>query len=247
MDFDLFLTSPRWEILKIIAEKPSSPIEIAEKLKTTVSYVSQQLKLLDAASLLAKEKTGAAEKGKPRTLFGLSNELFYITALTKKFSEKKLLYISEHHKLILKIWLSIDSSLHYYAEKLFWKLEENLSEIDALFIEATNSIPKMLIVSDSKKLKSDIEAFSKTFNNKIEPVFILKNQLKKFPINSLVALHDPNEIIRELKGGMLDKENFAKFNKTAKFPGESFENSLDNSILANYSKSSKNTSLSKLP
>ncbi len=201
MDFDLFLTSPRWEILQIIAEKPSSPIEIAEKLKTTVSYVSQQLKLLDAANLLVKEKTGAAEKGKPRTLFGLSNELLYITALTRKFSEKKLLYISEHHKSILKIWLHIDSSLHYYTEKLFWKLEENISEIEAIFIETTNFTPKMLIVSESKKLRTSIESFSKVLDNKIEHVFILKNQLKKFSFDALVPLYDPHKILEELKGG----------------------------------------------
>jgi len=201
MDFDLFLTSPRWEILQIIAERPSSPVEIAEKLKTTVSYVSQQLKLLDAANLLVKEKTGAAQKGKPRTLFSLSNELLYLTALTRKFSEKKLLYISDYHKSILKIWLNVDSSLHYYAEKLFWKLEENISEIDAIFIETSNSIPKMLIISESKKIKANIETFSKILENKIEPVFILKSQLKKFSFDSLISLHDPHKIIEELKGG----------------------------------------------
>jgi predicted transcriptional regulator len=201
MDFDSFLTSPRWEILRIIAEKPSSPVEIAEKLKTTVSYVSQQLKLLDAANLLVKEKTGAAEKGKPRTLFGLSNELLYITVLTRKFSQKKLLYISDYHKSVLKIWLHIDHSLHYYAEKLFWKLEENISEIDGIFIETSNIIPKMLIISESKKLKVNIEMFSKVIDNKIEPVFVLKNQLKKFSLDSLVPLHDPHKILEELKGG----------------------------------------------
>jgi predicted transcriptional regulator len=201
MDFDLFLTSPRWDILRIIAEKPSSPVEIAEKLKTTVSYVSQQLKLLDAANLLIKEKTGAAEKGKPRTLFGLSDELVYITVLTKSFSEKKLLYLSDYHKTILRIWFSLDSSNHYYAEKLFWKLEEDINEIDALFIETSSAIPKILIISDSKKLKIKIESFIKNLDNKIEPIFIIKNQLKKFSIDSLIPLHDPHKFFDELKGG----------------------------------------------
>ena len=69
MELDSFLASPRWEILKIISERPSSPIEIGEKTKTTVSFVSQQLKLLEAAQIVSKEKTGAFEKGKPRNLF----------------------------------------------------------------------------------------------------------------------------------------------------------------------------------
>jgi len=201
MDFDLFLTSPRWEILQIIAAKPSSPIEIAEKLKTTVSYVSQQLKLLDAANLLTKEKTGASEKGKPRTLFGLSNELLYVTALTRKFSEKKLFYISDYHKSILKIWFNIDSSVHYYAERLFWKLEEDIDEIEAIYIENSSPIPKLLIISESKKLKLKIEAYTKLLNNKVEPIFILKNQLKKYSIDFLTPLHDPQKFLEELKGG----------------------------------------------
>ena len=205
MDFDLFLTSPRWEILQIIAEKPSSPMEIAEKMKTTVSYISQQLKLLDAANLLIKVKTGAAEKGKPRTLFGLSNELLYICALSRQFSNKKLLYLSDYHRNIIKIWLSTDPSLHYNIEKLFWKLEENISEIEGLFLETSSFIPKMIIISDSKKLKTNIDTFIKSFNNKIENVFILKNQIKKYSIDSLISLHDPNKILEELKGGMLDK------------------------------------------
>ena len=58
MNYDSFLSTPRWEILQILAEKPSSPIEIAEKLGTTVSYASQQLTLLSAAGIVFKKKTG---------------------------------------------------------------------------------------------------------------------------------------------------------------------------------------------
>ena len=55
MELDSFLASPRWDILRIISENPYSPIEIAERTKTTVSFVSQQLKLLEAAGLVKKE------------------------------------------------------------------------------------------------------------------------------------------------------------------------------------------------
>jgi len=58
METDYLLSSARWDILKIISEKPSSPIQIAEKLNTTVSHVSQQLRLLEAAGLVTKKKTG---------------------------------------------------------------------------------------------------------------------------------------------------------------------------------------------
>jgi predicted transcriptional regulator len=202
MDFDIFLTSPRWEILKIIAEKPSSPVEISEKLKTTVSYVSQQLKLLDAANLLTKEKTGAFEKGKPRTLFGLSNELFYLTLLGKEVSIKKLVRLTEYHKSILKIWLLNDVSYHYPIEKIYWRLEESLEELEGIYIDNSNSIPKLIVISESKKLKQKIDDFTKTLKIKIDCNFLQRSGLKKFSSKDLIVLNDPNHLVDELKGGI---------------------------------------------
>jgi predicted transcriptional regulator len=206
MDFDLFLTPPRWEILQIIAEKPSSPVEISEKLNTTVSYVSQQLKLLDAANLLIKEKTGAAEKGKPRTLFSLSNELVYITALTKKFSNKKLITLTDYHKNILKIWLNTESNLHYYIEKLFWKLEDDLSELDGLFIDISSLKSKIIILSESKKILTKKDSLIEKFEKELEIIFLTKNQIKKLSPNSLISLYDPHKILEEMKGGKILKD-----------------------------------------
>jgi len=203
MDFDSFLSSPRWEVLQILAEKPSSPVEIAEKLNTTVSYASQQLKLLDAAGIVVKKRTGAAKRGKPRSLFNISNELLYLTALTRDFSEKKLIKITEHHKAILKIWMLEDASLHYYFEKIFWKLSEDLGELEGIFINKEGAVPEFIIVSDSKKLKSKIESFVKNFEKTIQISFIQKNQLKKFSRDFLVFLHDPLNLIQKLKGGDL--------------------------------------------
>jgi len=205
MDFDSFLTSPRWEILQIIAEKPSSPVEIAEKLNTTVSYASQQLKLLDAASLLIKEKTGAAGKGKPRTLFSLSNELVYISILTKEFSDKKLIYLTGSHKVILKIWMVSDISKHYYIEKIYWKLEEDLEEISAIFIEDSSKV-KIIIVSDSKKINAKVKSLSDKFKEKIEIQIMSKEQSKKLLSDYLIALYDPQDILKNLKGGNFGKD-----------------------------------------
>lgn len=205
MDFDLFLTSPRWEILQIIAIKPSSPVEIAEKLNTTVSYVSQQLKLLDAANLLKREKTGAVLKGKPRTLFSLANELSYITLLTKQISEKKLIPLTPHHKRILNIWLLKDSSFHYYIEKFYWKLEEDLEDIEAIFIENSSLNPKIILIGEPK-IKIKIENILKKLGKEIEYMIISKNQIKKLNPSFLIVLHDSKNIFQELKGGEFKKD-----------------------------------------
>jgi DNA-binding transcriptional regulator GbsR (MarR family) len=102
MELDSFLASPRWEILSLISERPSSPIELAEKTKTTVSFVSQQLKLLEAAQIVIKTKTGAFEKGKPRNLFSISKDFLYLIILTNGFSEKKQIDLDYYKKSILQ-------------------------------------------------------------------------------------------------------------------------------------------------
>ena len=62
MEVDVFLGNQRWKILEFLAHKPSSPSEVSKHIKTSVAYVSQQLKLLEVAGLIVKEKTGSVEK-----------------------------------------------------------------------------------------------------------------------------------------------------------------------------------------
>ncbi len=176
MNFDSFLVSPRWEILQILAKSPSSPTELAVKLETTVAYVSQQLKLLDAAGLITKTKTGSSEKGKPRFLFELSKEIIYLATLSEGISEKKVIQVNDYHRTILKLWLVKDSSLHYYFEKLYWKLDENKKEIDSIFLDVSS--PRIIVVSDSKTLKSKIDSYVSDFDKKINCSFVAKENIK---------------------------------------------------------------------
>jgi len=201
MDFDSFLASPRWEILKIIAETPTSPVEIAKKLNTTVSYISQQLKLLDAAGIVTKKRTGAYERGKPRMLFSISKDMLYLTALTTDFSSKKLLYVQDYHKIILKIWTLDNPALHYYVEKFFWKIEDDLDDIEGIFVETIDILPKIIVVSESKKLKSKIESFIKKFDKKLDYLLVSKTQFKKVITENLISLHDSNDFLKKMKGG----------------------------------------------
>ena len=202
MDLDSFFTSPRWKILEILAKKPSSPLEISSQLNTSIAYISQQLKLLEAAGLITKEKTGIAEKGKPRTLFSLSNELLYMMLLTKNLTVKKLIHLTDYHKVILRIWLLEDLSLHYYIEKLYWKIEEELSEVKAIFFDNSSGKPKIIIFSNSKQLKQKIDSFFKEVKGRLEYSFFSENEIKKFSIDKLVPIYDSNLFNKsELKGG----------------------------------------------
>ena len=204
MNSDLFFSSPRWKILEVLTTTPSSPLEISHKVNTSVAYVSQQLKLLEAAKFIERQKTGSSEKGMPRSLYSISNEVLYLTALVRGHPSKKLLYLTNYHKLILKIWLLENSDLHYFVERLYWKIEGYLPDVRAIFIDNSSNKPLIYLVSESKELKSIINTFQKETNQRIEIKIIQEADLKKISFDSICSIHDPSLILikKEMKGGM---------------------------------------------
>ncbi|MGY4884306.1 MAG: winged helix-turn-helix domain-containing protein [Nanobdellota archaeon] len=209
MELDSFLASPRWEILKIISEKPSSPIEIAEKTKTTVSFVSQQLKLLEAAQIVSKEKTGAFEKGKPRNLFSISKDILYSVFLTNGFSEKKSLDLEDYQKSIFKVWLLENKHLQYFLEDFIYKIKDHFQNIGAIFVDTKKLNPSLIIFLEDKKTQQIIETLSKKYEDKIKTDFYSFNEINKLPLSSLFSIYQnpafPKKNI-EMKGGKKNEE-----------------------------------------
>ncbi len=203
MDSDLFFSESRWKILEILATNPSSPLEISQKVKTSVAYVSQQLKLLEAANLIAKKKTGMAGKGQPRSVYTIVKEILYLTVLVKDKPAKKMIYLSDYHKIILKIWLLENSVSHYYIEKLYWKIEEDLKDIKSILVGNLKPKPSIFIVSDSKILKLKINSFLKEINHWLECSVISEQELKKTSRENLCSIYDSNFLVleKEVKGG----------------------------------------------
>jgi DNA-binding transcriptional regulator GbsR (MarR family) len=200
MEVGTFLVEKKWDILEILSSSPCSPTELGEKLGVSSSYVSQQLKLLEAIGLVSKNKTGEFEKGKARNVYFISNEFVYLNLITKNVSQKKLIHLTSHHKSILNIWLIDDVSLHYPIEKLFWKLEDLLGEIEGVFIEQ-GFVTKILVLSGSKEVKKRLDSVLKGLDKKISCSFISKDNLSKIPLENLLSIHDPNDILFKLKKG----------------------------------------------
>lgn len=202
MDFDLFFSSPRWKVLEVISNRPSSPLEISKKLNTSVAYISQQLKLLEAANLVKKEKTGSSEKGKPRNIYSLAKEILPLTVLMNKLPRRKVIELDDHHKIILRIWLIEDTTLHYSLEKLFWKLEPSLEDIEGIFFDSSSSKNKILIISEEKKLSQKILALKKEFKEKLDIAITSKSAFSKLTHDTLYEIYDPYSLGEiELKGG----------------------------------------------
>ena len=147
MELELMFSEQKWNILRCLSEGKFSPIQLSEKLNTTMANISQQMRLLEAANLVKKEKIRNRDKGKPRTLFSLTEDCAYIIPTMQDFADKKLLKVKDHHKIILKIWFLKNPELHLHIEKLYWKIEPYLSQIQAI---ALNEPSKELIIVSEK-------------------------------------------------------------------------------------------------
>ena len=70
-------------------------MELASALNTTSANISQQLRLLELASLVKSEKTSNVDKGKPRVIYSLAGESAYLIYTGQNFAEKKLVSFDE--------------------------------------------------------------------------------------------------------------------------------------------------------
>lgn len=205
MDLDSFLAAPKWDILKIISEKPSSPIEIADITKTTVSYVSQQLKLLEARGIVVKTKTGAYEKGKPRNVYSISHEFAHVSLLTHGFSDKKKILLDDHKKILLKIWLLENSLFHFPLEKFFVLIDDVLDLIGAIDCKQTKLNVQLTFYVTDKKAISEIKLVAKSIPL-IACLFEPLSALEKNSREALYSLYENSDILnrergKDMKGG----------------------------------------------
>ena len=65
MELEGLFSGTKWDILRLIAKEPRNPLELARVLGTSIANISQQLRLLEAAGLVRKEKVSNRERGKP--------------------------------------------------------------------------------------------------------------------------------------------------------------------------------------
>lgn len=206
MDLDSLFSSQRWNILEIIAKKPSSPLEISEELNTSVAYVSQQLKLLEVAGIVVKTKTGFVEKGKPRNLYRISEDLIYISFLSEGESAKKSIHADEFKKIIIRIWLIEDLQVSRSIEKIFWMLESNLKDLDGIYLDNSKGKHTLLILSDSKKVKQSAESLLKKIETSVKIKVDSKENFDLEKLSGFYFIYDAHSREKRIeKGGNEEK------------------------------------------
>ncbi len=155
MEIETLFTGQRWNILKSLSEKKYSPTELAARLDTTINNISQQLRLLELAGLVRKEKIPNRDKGQPRVLYSLSDDYVYLVSVMDGSAKKRLLKLTDYHKILLRIWLIEDLELHYYLSKFYYEIEPFLDRINAMAINLRKL--EVIIVSDNKELQNKIK------------------------------------------------------------------------------------------
>jgi DNA-binding transcriptional ArsR family regulator len=134
MELDGLFSSPKWKLIEEISLNPQSPMQLAEKMVTSVANISQQLRLLEVAGLVKKKRVSERAKGKPRVIFSINNNFCYLLAATEGFAKKRILNLGEYHLPILKILLIDDVLLHEELMDFYFRLKPFLEKVDAVFI-----------------------------------------------------------------------------------------------------------------
>ena len=189
MNYDLLVGEKRLEIIEMIAKKPSSPIEIAQNLAVTVSYVSQQLKLLEIAGVVNGKKTGLFEKGKPRKIYSVRKNFASILVINENNSFRKTIETDKSIAATLNI-LFLRQEYHYAVQRIFWNLDFE-KRINAVLFD--NKQDRIVFVSE-EDLSKEIKEIIKKFKIKLDFEVISKEKILT-QNRDFSLIYDPEEIM----------------------------------------------------
>lgn len=173
LELEPVLTATRWKILKILGDKPGSPLEISKQLNTSIANVSQQLRLLEAYGLVKKEGVQGRDKNKPRKIYSIAQDSVYYVTIADKFTEKHKIKLSKHKNTILKIWSLEKEDWQYYIEKFYWKIESRLNKIRKIGVDVSQ--PNMTIVIEANDGK-EFENIGKSLGIRVHTVKDIKQK-----------------------------------------------------------------------
>ncbi len=214
MEIETLFTEQKWKILSALSKGKFSPLQLAERSNTTMANISQQLKLLEFSNLVKKEKIRNRDKGKPRTLFSLSDDHAYLISAAEGFADKRLLKLDEFHKIMIRVLFLENQELHYYVEKFIWGIEEYLGLVDVIAIVPGKEEIKVIISgSNTKDIEKKIQNTTikgpknASINFKIKVLSSadaekLVKQKAKAPNSEIIyPIYDPKKIFSKLMDG----------------------------------------------
>jgi len=143
------LTSSRWQLLKELSEQEQSATELADTLETSVSNVTQQLKILEAYNIVVSRKSTEKHVGKPKIIYRIKEDLVYAAMLKKGKAEKKVFKLEGFNGFLYNLIFTTGADDSFYILKFMLKHEELLKRCKACgFIKSTRDSVELFILTE---------------------------------------------------------------------------------------------------
>ncbi len=143
------LSNNRWVILKEIAEVPQSPSDLALKTGTSLSNITQHLKLLEAYKIVRKDKSEEKSAGKPRTIYSLNVELAYALVLKEGKAERKIFNVDSSNNMFFDVLFSMSHDDLMFMLKFIFKYEEVLKKCKAIgYLKSSKDSIELFLITD---------------------------------------------------------------------------------------------------
>lgn len=155
MEQETLYAAAKWDMLKALEATSKSPFELAERSNTSVSNVSQSLRLLEMAGIVRSERVGNRDKGQPRVLYSIVGNSAYLIVTAKGFVEKKQVTLDDHKKIILRVWFYENESWQPYMLKAVTELLGELESINGIFLDKKSNSEIKLIIVPGKGAKKE--------------------------------------------------------------------------------------------
>ncbi|MBN1156160.1 helix-turn-helix transcriptional regulator [Candidatus Woesearchaeota archaeon] len=214
MELETLFTSSKWEIMKRISQEKESPLQIAQHLNTTIANISQQLRLLEMAGLIKKERLSNRASGKPRMLFSLKEDFAYLITCTKEGVNKKLIPLDLYQKIILNIFITQNSELEKIASEFYLEFEKSLNDVKAILFNAQNKKELYVLSEKPKDVQRNFEKITrKVDSSSLDMKFLndkefLKAMKTRFQISSkedIIPIYDSEGIIANINSREVEK------------------------------------------
>jgi len=209
------LSNNRWIILKEIAEAPQSPSDLALKTNTSLSNITQHLKLLEAYKIVRKDKSEEKNTGKPRTIYSLNVELAYALVLKEGKAERRVFNIDSNNNMFFNVLFSMNPEDLMFMLKFSFKYEEVLKKCKAIgFLKSTKDSIELFLITDhideirakfSNIFIDDYHGKAKKIINWSHNEFEISDGLQRKDkyfmdmIKSVQVIHDPHNILLHIK------------------------------------------------
>lgn len=156
MKLELF-SDAKWEILSELGKTPQSPSELSKKFGTTISNITQQLKLLEYSGLVGKKKGISIGPGKKKTIYRIKDDKTFVISLSSNGVKKKELKKNPRQSVMTNIWLYAKEEDKYFIEKFFWENEFLLDSNQILLKKrGDKKITVVVVGAKLKTLKTNI-------------------------------------------------------------------------------------------